>query len=130
MTDCIPSMSDTLLRNGGLYDVRTNFTQVEQWAKEHPGVPVEMTNSLKEAIRSPIFNNTVTLDIEFKRKPPPEGVQWTFTRSESRMLEGGRLDLDITICDQDMKVLCIARQAILVLEAMKKFNNRKVKGAL
>ncbi|XXH02863.1 hypothetical protein Hte_009251 [Hypoxylon texense] len=39
MTDCIPSMSDTLLRNGGLYDARGNLARIEQWAREHPGVP-------------------------------------------------------------------------------------------
>lgn len=130
MTDCIPSMSDTLLRNGGLYDARRGFAQIEQWAKEHPGVPAELTNSLKEAIQTPIFNNTVTLDIEFKRKLPKEGVQWTFTRAESRMLKGGRLDLDVTICDQNMDLLCIARQTILVLDARRKFKDGKAKGVL
>ncbi|KAK7755614.1 hypothetical protein SLS62_002223 [Diatrype stigma] len=130
MTDLIPSMSDTLLRNGGLYDARRSFAQIEQWAEEHPGVPAELTNSLKEAMRTPIFNNTVTLDVEFKRKLPKEGVQWTFTRAESRMLEGGRLDLDVTICDQNMDLLCMARQTILVLDARRKFKGGKAKGVL
>ncbi|RYP47041.1 hypothetical protein DL768_006836 [Monosporascus sp. mg162] len=130
MTDCIPSMSDTLLRNGGLYDARRTFAQIEQWAKENPGVPCELTNSLKEAMQASVFNNTVTLDIEFMRKLPKNGVQWTFTRAESRMLEGGRLDLDVTICDQNMDLLCIARQAILVLDAKRKFRDGKAKSAL
>ncbi|KAI0181175.1 thioesterase family protein [Hypoxylon sp. FL1284] len=130
MADCIPSMSDTLLRNGGLYDARRNFALMERWAETHPGVPAELTNSFREAMRTSIFNNTVTLDIEFKRKLPKEGVQWTFTRAESRMLENGRLDLDVTICDQNMDVLCIARQAILVLDAKRKFKNDKAKSTL
>ncbi|RYP74382.1 hypothetical protein DL771_003049 [Monosporascus sp. 5C6A] len=130
MTDCIPSLSDTLLRNGGLYDVHRTFPQIEQWAKENPGVPAELTNSLKEAMQTPLFNNTVTLDIEFKRKLPKNGVQWIFTRAESRMLEGGRLDIDVTICDENMDLLCIARQAVLVLDAKRKFRDRKAKSVL
>ncbi|KAI0006423.1 thioesterase family protein [Xylariaceae sp. FL0662B] len=130
MTDYIPSMSDTLLRNGGLYDARRSFARIEQGVREHPGVPAELTNSFKEARQSSIFNNTVSLSIEFKRRLPKEGIQWMFTRVESRMLEGGRLDLDITICDQKMDLLCIARQAVLVLDARRKFKDGKAAGVL
>ena len=124
MTDVVPSMSDTILRNGGLYDAHKTFAQAKEWAREHPGIPCELTNSLKEAMRASIHNNTVTLDIEFKRRLPKEGVQWIFARAESRMLENGRLDLDVTICDRDMNLLCVARQAILVLEAERKFKRK------
>ncbi len=41
------------------------------------------------------------------------------------MLEGGRLDLDVTICDQNMDLLCMARQTIIVLDARRKFKDRK-----
>ncbi|KAI5920344.1 thioesterase family protein [Camillea tinctor] len=130
MVDCFPSMSDTLLRNSGPYDARRSFAQIEQWAEKRPGVPAELTNSFKDAMGATIFNNTVTLDIEFKRRLPKEGVKWTFTRAATRMLEGGRMDLDITICDEKMEILCLARQVILVLDAKKKFGGKKAKPAL
>ncbi|RYP83145.1 hypothetical protein DL769_001451 [Monosporascus sp. CRB-8-3] len=130
MTDLIPSMSDTLLRNGGIFDARASFVKMEKWAEKNPGVPAELTNSFKEAMRATVFNQTVTLDIEFKRRLPKEGIQWTFTRSESRMLERGRLDLDVTICDEKMELLCLARQVILVLDAKRKFRDGKAKPAL
>ena len=131
MSDCIPSMSDTLLRNGGLYDAHNNFMQLEQWAENNLGIPAGMTNSLKDAAQAAIFNMTLTLDIEFKRRLPKEGVQWTFTRAASRMLEGGRLDLDVTICDEKMKILCLSRQVILALDAKRKFGSgKKVKSVL
>ena len=130
MTDCIPSMSDTLLRNGGLYDAHRFLHEVEARAKDRPGVPVEVTNSLEAAMKTTILNNTITLDIEFKRRLPEEGVRWIFSRAESRMLEGGRLDLDVTLCDQNMDLLCIARQSILALDARRKFKNAKAGAAL
>ncbi|KAL0565612.1 hypothetical protein V5O48_016406 [Marasmius crinis-equi] len=130
MADIIPSNSDTLLRNGGIYDARSNFTQIARWAEENPGVPAELTKSLKEAMRMTIFNYTVTLDIEFKRRLPKDGVKWVFTRAATRTLRDGRMDLDVTICDEKMEILCLARQAILVLDAKRKFGGGKVKSAL
>ncbi|KAI2613922.1 thioesterase family protein [Hypoxylon fragiforme] len=125
MTDYIPSMSDTLLRNGGFYDARANFAKVDEWAMEHPGVPAELTNFLKDAAKLTIFNNTVTLDIEFKRRLPEEGLQWVFTRLASRMMEDGRLDAEVTLCDEKMDLVCVARQVILVLDAKRKFGEAK-----
>ncbi|KAI1733379.1 thioesterase family protein [Xylaria scruposa] len=129
MADCIPSMSDTILRNGGIYDARRSFAIMEKWDAEHPGVPAELTNSFKQAMQTPIFSNTVTLDIEFKRRLPSEGVKWTFTRAATRMLEGGRMDLDITICNENMEILCLARQVILALDAKRKFRDSGTKKA-
>ncbi|KAI1482907.1 thioesterase family protein [Daldinia eschscholtzii] len=130
MSDCIPSLSDTLLQNRGAYDARANFAKMERWAVANPGVPAELTNTFKDAMGATIFNSTVTLDIEFKRRLPQEGVKWTFTRAATRMLEGGRMDLDVTICDERMEILCLARQVILALDAKKKFRVGKAKSTL
>ncbi|KAH9983769.1 thioesterase family protein [Xylariaceae sp. FL0662B] len=103
MTDIIPSMSDTLLRNGGLYDAHTFFEKMERWAEEHPGAPAGITNSVAEALQATTYNQTVTLDIEFKRRlPKEEGLGWIFTRTAARMPRQGRMDLDITLCDEGM----------------------------
>ena len=130
MTDCIPPMSDTLLRNGSFYDVHRMSRDIEAWAKKHPGVPAKLTHTLEAAMRVPILNHTVTLNIEFKRRLPEEGLRWIFSRAESRMLQGGRMDLDVTICDQNLNLLCIARQSILALDAKRKLMNKKAKASL
>ncbi|ETS83510.1 hypothetical protein PFICI_05386 [Pestalotiopsis fici W106-1] len=127
MADIIPSLPDTLLRNGGIYDARANFAQIEAAEKKNPGAPVVLTNSLKQAAQATVFNHTVTLDIEFKRRLPKEGIQWIFTRAEMRMLQAGRGDLDVTICDENLDILLLARQVILVLDAKRKFRENKSK---
>lgn len=123
MTDMVPSMSDTLTRNGGLYDAHACFAKLERWADENPGTPAEITNTLAEALRAKTFNATVTLDMEFKRKVPACGLEWVFTRTLTKMLEGGRMDLDITICNEKMELVCTAQQLVLVLEAERKFRS-------
>ncbi|KAI0141801.1 thioesterase family protein [Xylariaceae sp. FL1272] len=129
MTDMIPSMSDTLLRNEGLYDAHAFFAKMERWAEKNPGVPAELFNTLEEALKATIFNSTVTLDIEFKRRVP-EGLRWLFTRVATKMLREGRMDVEITLCDENMELLCSARQLILVLEAGRKFKEPKSKPSL
>jgi hypothetical protein len=122
MTDCIPSMSDTLLQNNGPYDAHTFFKSLETWVEKNPGVPAPLTNSLKDAT---IFNMTLTLDIEFKRRPPKGGQEWTFTRAVTRIMQDGRLDLDVTLCDHNMDILCLSRQTITALVAERKFGTGK-----
>lgn len=130
MADIIPSISDTLLRNGGLYDANTFQKQMEQWAKKNPGVPCVMTNSITEGMQAANFNITLTMDIEFKRRLPKEGQSWLFTRAATKMLQGGRMDLNVTMCNEDMELLAIAHQLVLVLDAQRKFRGSKEKSVL
>lgn len=53
MSDFIPSMSDSLLRNGGLYDVHVFQEKAEQWAQDHPGETCLTTNTLAEVYIPP-----------------------------------------------------------------------------
>lgn len=130
MADIIPSLPDTLLRNGGIFDVRTFQTQMEQWAEKNPGEPCVMTNSIADAMQATHHNATLTMDIEYKRRLPKEGQRWIFTRAAAKMLQGGRMDLEITLCNEDMELLASARQLILVLDARKKFRGHKEKSVL
>ncbi|PGH29674.1 hypothetical protein GX50_07559 [[Emmonsia] crescens] len=130
MADIIPSLSDTLLRNGGLFDARTFQAQMEQWAKENPGVPCVMSNSIAEAMQATHHNITLTMNIEYKRRLPKEGQRWVFTRAATKMLQGGRMDLEITLCNEDMEPLATAHQLVLVLDARRKFRVHKEKSAL
>ncbi|KAK8070550.1 hypothetical protein PG997_010753 [Apiospora hydei] len=121
MTDLIPSMSDTLLKNGGLYDAHAFQEKARKWAEENPGVPAPLTNSLAEAMKATTHNQTVTLDVEFKRRLPPAGLQFVFMRTTTKMLLDGRMDTDLTVHNEDMEILCTSRQVIFVLEAGRKF---------
>lgn len=48
MADLVPSLSDTLLRNGGMYDAQVFQQKAERWADEHPGVTCICENTLAE----------------------------------------------------------------------------------
>jgi hypothetical protein len=130
MADVIPSLSDTLLRHGGLYDAHAFWEKMKVWAEENPGIPAVMTNTIAQAMQSPTFNVTVSMDVEFKRRPPKDGQRSIFSRAATKMLRDGIMDLDITMCNEQMELLCTAHQLILVLDAQRKFNGRKANPTL
>lgn len=130
MADVIPSMSDTLLRNRGLYDAHAFWQKMRSWAETNPGVPAKMTNTLKEGMNSATLNVTVTMDLEFKRRLPRDGLRSIFVRLATDMLQDGRMGVDITICNEEMELLCTAHQLIAVLEAKRRFVDKKAKASL
>jgi hypothetical protein len=119
--DLCPSASDTLLRTGGIYDAHRLHRGTKEATDKEPGKPAMLTNTLKEAMTAVFWNSTVTMDLHFKQRLPEEEMFWTFTRVTTRMLVGGRMDLDVTICDRDMVPLCLVRQVLLVLDSRRRF---------
>lgn len=125
MTDMVPSMSDTLMRKGALYDSHEFWRKALQWAEKNPGVPAVLTNSVAEGAKFSTFNSTVTLDMTFKRRLPKEGLRYILTRTATKAFQDGRMDIDVTLFNEDMELICIARQLILVLESRRKFKSGK-----
>ncbi|KAI1108348.1 thioesterase-like superfamily-domain-containing protein [Nemania sp. NC0429] len=130
MTDMIPSLSDTLLRNRGLYDAHDVQRKSREWAERNPGVPAEIMNTAAEAMKSPTFNSTQTLDIEFTKKVPRVGLRFVFTRTAANVLREGRMSIDITICNKNVELVYTAHQLIIVLERERKFRTAAPKAAM
>ncbi|KAK2612553.1 hypothetical protein QQS21_001491 [Conoideocrella luteorostrata] len=130
MTDMIPSMSDTLLRNGGPYDAHVFHAEMERWAKLNPGIPCVMTNSIADAMKATSFVYTNALSIEYKRKIPEGGLRWVFTRAATKMLRNGVMDIEVSLCDEEEEVLAIAHHQDLILGVDGKFRDNKIKSAL
>jgi len=123
MTDNIPSMSDTMLRNGGLYDANTIYEKVARWDEENPGVALEIENTVAQALTATEFNSTVALDIQFVRRLPEGGVKWVFSRTTVKSMLGGRLELEVAILDEGGELVCSAQQLNLVLDVQRKFRD-------
>ncbi|KAF2177059.1 thioesterase family protein [Zopfia rhizophila CBS 207.26] len=127
LADMAASPSDTLLRTGGTLDMhKIHAIKKDAWEK-NPGKTLVGTNSVKEASKSQIWNSTLTIDVQFKRRVTGD-VRWTFTRATTRMLEGGRMDQDLDIRDENLKPLCLSRQVMLVIDARRRFKEKGGRG--
>lgn len=126
----IVAMNDVVLRSGSFMDAHRNHTLIRDWADKNPGVSYQIAHTFKEAIELPYFSCTVSMNVEFKKRLPREGVQWVYTRAETKMMEGGWLDMELLLMDKDMHLLCISRHMLQATGPRRKFQGGKSKPSL
>lgn len=73
---------------------------------------------------------SVTINIDLKTRLPPEGVQWLHSRVVTRMIRGGRADLDVLILDQNGELVATSTQVALVVDASRNTKGRQDSGKL
>jgi hypothetical protein len=122
--DMSPSLSDTVLGNGGIFDAHAIHRMKAEAAAKNPGKPAQLRFSVKDALKGKVFNITLTMDLHFKQRVSGQG-RWLFSRATTKALEGGRMDLDIDVRDESLKPVLLARQAILVIDAKRRFPGKK-----
>ena len=68
---------------------------------------------------------TVTLNIDFKKQLPAGGMEWLYSRVQTRAVRNGRLDIDITIMGEDGEVVALGNQVALALDASRNTGGRQ-----
>lgn len=67
---------------------------------------------------------TVTLNIDFKKRLPPDGVEWLFSRAHTKVVRNGRTDIDVVVLDQQGEVVALSTQVGLVVSASRNVSGR------
>lgn len=73
---------------------------------------------------------TVTMNIDLKTRLPPQGVEWLHSRVVTRMLRGGRADLDVLMLDQQEQLIAMSTQVALVVDPSRNVKGRGKSGRL
>ncbi|KAG0161382.1 hypothetical protein PDIDSM_8916 [Penicillium digitatum] len=68
---------------------------------------------------------TVTLNVDIKKHLPAEGVEWLYSRIETKVVRDGRTDIEVTVLDEDGEVIAIGTQIGLVVGASRNVGTRK-----
>ncbi|TGJ86983.1 hypothetical protein E0Z10_g1711, partial [Xylaria hypoxylon] len=89
------------------------------------GPPPSWPLSARRRSSPPIVHQTITLDAEFKRRLPAEGLRWVYTRAGTRMTRDGRMDLDIVLCDENMELVCVGQQLLMIVDSKRRFGTQK-----
>ncbi|CEO58643.1 hypothetical protein PMG11_03351 [Penicillium brasilianum] len=69
---------------------------------------------------------TVTLNIDMKKHLPKEGVEWLYSRIVTKVVRGGRTDLDVSVLDENGEVIALSTQVGLVVSASRNVGSRKL----
>ncbi|OBS17652.1 hypothetical protein FPOA_09387 [Fusarium poae] len=75
----------------------------------------------------PFWYPTLVMNLDIKKILRQEGVEWLFIRTEARKIEQGRLDLQVTILDQEGDLVALSSHVNLVLSASRNLGARNVK---
>ncbi|EAL87075.1 hypothetical protein ACP6JC_004919 [Aspergillus fumigatus] len=70
---------------------------------------------------------TVTLNIDFKKRLPASGVEWLYSRVQTKSVRNGRTDLDVIVLDEQGDVVALSTQVGLVVDASRNIGQRKSK---
>lgn len=63
---------------------------------------------------------TLSMSTEIKRNLPPEGVRWLYLRTEAKNITGGRMDLEILLCDENMDLIAISQHVAHIIPSAQK----------
>ncbi|PLB54291.1 hypothetical protein P170DRAFT_431920 [Aspergillus steynii IBT 23096] len=67
---------------------------------------------------------TVTLNIDLKKRLPPQGVEWLYSRVHTKTVRDGRTDIDVVLLDEQGEVVALSTQVGLVLSASRNVGQR------
>ncbi|KAL2839330.1 thioesterase-like superfamily-domain-containing protein [Aspergillus pseudodeflectus] len=67
---------------------------------------------------------TLTMTIDLKTRIPAEGVEWLYTRVNTKMLRGGRADLEVVALNEQGEPVALGAQTALVVDAARNFARR------
>lgn len=81
--------------------------------------PYYCTHSLIQPVQAKTLFATVTLDLEFKRRLPKEGLRIAHVRQVVKKLQEGRMDLESIIRDENEELAAVSPQICFVLDAQK-----------
>nr|KMM69705.1 hypothetical protein CPAG_06019 [Coccidioides posadasii RMSCC 3488] len=120
------------------------YGQVSRWTDETLGFLVDMFPMMLETFDTKPWKGagqreekdelrkywypTVLLNVEFKKRLPKEGVEWLYSRVHTKMLENGRMDLDIVVLDQAGDIVALSNHVALVVGAERNTSERGSNG--
>jgi hypothetical protein len=73
----------------------------------------------------PFWYPTVTLNIDFKKSLPPQGVDWLYSRVVMKSVRNGRMDIEVVIMDEQGEIVALCSHIGLVVPIERNTNGRK-----
>jgi len=71
---------------------------------------------------------TLSLNLDVKKLLPEEGVQWLFVRVQSKKIQNGRFDLEVTVLDEVGDIVALSTHSSLAVDSSRN-TTRATKGS-
>ncbi|KAG8158257.1 hypothetical protein KVR01_012018 [Diaporthe batatas] len=67
---------------------------------------------------------TLSLNLDVKRSLPEQGAEWLFVRCSAKVIQNGRLDLEVIILDQQQNVVALSNHVNMIVSAERSMKKR------
>ena len=121
LADMMASMPETILRDNSMTDGHLALKQALKIEAKNPGTPAVIRQTWEDALKAKTMEATGTLDLEFKRRLPKEGLRMAHVRQVVKKLQEGRMDSESIIRDENEELVAVGRQIVFVLDSQRKF---------
>ncbi len=78
-----------------------------------------------EAPPAKFWYPTVLLNLDVKKALPEEGVEWLFSRTTTKQIKNGRMDLDIVVLDEEGDIVCLSHHIALAVSSERNVAKRR-----
>lgn len=68
---------------------------------------------------------TVAMNLDIKKRLPPEGVDWLFVRSRAAVIKDGRMDLQVIVMDETGDIVALSSHLTMVSSAERNLATRR-----
>lgn len=68
---------------------------------------------------------TVSLNLDIKKPLPEDGVEWLFSRVETKQIKNGRMDLEVVIFDATGDIVALSQHVALAVSVQRNLAERK-----
>ena len=71
---------------------------------------------------------TLLLNLDVKKSLPEEGVEWLFTRVDTKQIKNGRMDIDVVILDEAGEIVALSHHVSFAVGAERNLAKRVTGG--
>lgn len=87
--------------------------------------PTSPTSPSTRPKMPPFWYPTVTLNIDFKKSLPAQGVDWLYSRVVMKSVRNGRMDIEVIIMDEQGEIVALCSHVGLVVPVERNTSGRK-----
>ncbi len=115
----LPVLADAYLRQADNFTPNSDFSYAACVARAERAIDGDVRQDDLDKAVMRYWTATQSLSLEIVRQLPEEGVQWVLLRAEAKAIRDGRLVVEVTLLDEEMRLLAYGKAVDLLIPAQR-----------
>ena len=129
-TILLPTLADSYLRQKDNFIAGADFSYAACVARAERSINGDVRQDDLDKAVTLFWSATQSISLEIVRQLPKEGIKWVLLRSEAKAIQDGRLVVDMTLMDEDLKLLAYGKAVDMLVPAQRWVKNDSKEGSV